>query len=119
MCLDEVIISQMRIAATNPGDFFSLAAAQGFVSVQTPNSLQQTLTAQDLVNSWDAARKAMSRVKDGCVSVGQLNVQLQQFRRNGAPFLNRVMAPAKQLHCFERPDRPLPKQPTNNSALGS
>jgi hypothetical protein len=64
----------MRIRAMNAVNFFSLTGTQRFLLVQTPSPLQQTLPAQDFVDSRDATGEIVRNVKDRGVRVGQFNI---------------------------------------------
>ena len=65
-------------------DVLSLPRAEPFRRVQAPDALKQTLPPQHLVQARDAAGKAVRRVEEGCIAVGDLSPAPQQFGRDGA-----------------------------------
>jgi hypothetical protein len=66
---DEFIIVQVRIGLANPVDLFFLTRTECFLGIQAPDALEQSLSAQNLVNPGDTTRKAMGGVKESGVGV--------------------------------------------------
>src|SRR6266436_2305930 len=107
----------MGISSANAADLFGLAGTQDFRRVQTPGAREQALAAQYFVDAGYAASKAMRRIENRGVGVGQFNVPLQEFTGDSGAFCNGAMAFAEQFHRTVRPDRPLAEQTADDSAF--
>ena len=79
MRIDENVIAQMRIGAADAVDFFELAGAEGFVLVEAPETFEQALTAEDFMQTGDAAAEDVRGVEEGRVAVGDLDAETQQL----------------------------------------
>lgn len=65
----EVVVDQVRVGLVDAVDFFALAGAESFGWIETPNTSEEALAAQDFVNTGDAAGEAVRSVEDGGVRV--------------------------------------------------
>src|SRR5436305_275371 len=75
MCGHEAIIIEMRVGPANPVDLFRLACAQTFIRVEAPDTLQQTLAAQDFVN---AGQPTPKRKRPRAAPGGGLEIKADQ-----------------------------------------
>ena len=62
---DEFVVVEVWVGESDSIDFRELARAEGFVSVEAPETLQQPLASQDFVEARDAAAEAVRRVEEG------------------------------------------------------
>lgn len=103
----------MRIVPVNSVNLRGLARRQRFMRIQAPCASQQPLSAEHLMNAWNAACKLMRRIEEGCIGIRDLGI-------TGQPFLGKVVLSAcfldlfQQLHRFIRPNRPVTKQAADN-----
>ena len=81
MAGDELVVVEVRIGLINSTDLGKLTETQCLAVIEAPDPLQQALLAQDFVQPGDAAAKAIGRIKDGGIAVGDLHAELQEFRR--------------------------------------
>src|SRR5262249_40929579 len=79
---DEGVIVQLRIAGVDAGNFFALAEAEGFVRVETPDSFEKALAAQDFVKTGNAAGEMIGGVEEGGVGIGDFETFLEKLRRD-------------------------------------
>ena len=68
----EVVILQSRIGVEYPVDLASLPSRQQLTPVETPGPPHQPLAPQHFVDAAEAAGKAVSRIENGAVGVGQV-----------------------------------------------
>src|SRR5947207_9152369 len=72
MLLDELVVLQVRICSANPIDFLALSRRKILVGIQAPSAFKQFLTAQNFMDSRNAASEIMRWIKDRGIGVGQL-----------------------------------------------
>ena len=70
----EIIVVKLRIAVIDSINLFHLAGRKLFARVETPAARQQSLSAQNLVQTGDATREIMLRVE-------QRGVRIRDFGR--------------------------------------
>jgi hypothetical protein len=96
-------------------DLFHLPWRQVLVGIEAPAPLQQALAPQHLVQSRDAAGKAVAHVEEGGVGVREGRARRQQVERacaaRAAARADRVEGP----HRLARPHRPLAEQPAREA----
>ena len=63
MFLHERVVVQVRISGINATDFLTLAGAQGFIRVEAPDSFEQALSPEDLMNAGNASGERMAYVE--------------------------------------------------------
>src|ERR1035438_4959341 len=81
---DEAIVVQVRVGGINAVNLFTLARAETFTGVKTPDAFKQSLTPQHLVQTGDATGEVIRRIEEGRIAVGDLNGTSQEFGGNGA-----------------------------------
>ena len=64
MLTDEVVVVELRIPGINPGDFLELAGAECLVGIKAPDAFEQSLAAQDFVQTGGAAGKMIGGVEE-------------------------------------------------------
>jgi len=67
--LNKVVVTQVRVCIIDSFDLLSLSRAKGLFGIQTPDSFEQTLTAQDLMESGNATGEVVRSVEKNCVGV--------------------------------------------------
>ena len=105
----EIVIDEMGISTAHAIDLFELPRGQFLIGVKTPASLKESLAAQDLMYTRDAAVKMMRRIKQGSVRIGNLRRESQKFRRRSA---------ASGREMFDRllsPHSPMAEQSSNDA----
>src|SRR5258706_15639612 len=107
MLRDEVVIIQMRIGAMDPIDFFALPGAWQLLPVQAPDSFKQSLAAQHLVYSRNAARVTVGGIEERGVCIRDFDTAVNHFHRNGFTGLSDAAAFSVEFHRFLCPDRPM------------
>src|SRR4051794_32452796 len=70
---DEGVVVEMGIGMIHTVDLGELAGAEGFVWVQAPDAFEQALSAQNFMQSGDAAFEAIGSIEEGSVGVGNFN----------------------------------------------
>ena len=60
----------MGIGGVDAVDLLLLSGAEGFVGIQAPDSFQEALPPQDLMQAGDAAGEIVRHVEKGCVGIG-------------------------------------------------
>ncbi len=116
MVANEFVVIKIRVRCIDTRDFFVLARAKRFLWVKAPNSFEQALTAQNLVESGDAAGKFICGVKKGSVRIGDLPTFLNQFGRDWRAGENRA-AFFLELNGVLRPDRPVAEEAADDAAF--
>src|SRR5215470_20395509 len=71
--LHKCVVLQMRIRLTDSINFFHLTGRQLLVRVKAPAPCEQSLSTKYFVNTRDAPMKAMRRIEDCGVGVGDLS----------------------------------------------
>src|SRR3954453_9921150 len=96
--------------AADPVDLEHLARAQALPWIEAPDSLHQSLPAQDFVAAGDAAVKIVGDVEEGAVAIGDARIQRQQVggQRTLSP---RGTAHLELFYGARGPHRPVPEQP--------
>ncbi len=117
MTRHELVISQMRISAAHAIDFFALSGAESFGGIEAPDAFEQPLPPQDVVNPGDAARVLVCRIEKGGVCVRDLVGAAKQFGRDGFSGAREAPAFRVELDGLAGPDRPVPEQAADDSAL--
>src|SRR5690349_9876163 len=117
MCGDEVVVVQMWVTSMNPVDLFTLAGAERFVWVQTPNPFEQTLTMQHFVQTGDATGVAIGGVEEGSVAIGNFNSGSEQVGGDWLIGRRNLPALAEKFHRPLCPHRPVSQEPANNAAF--
>ncbi len=74
---DEVVVMQVRIGAVDSINLFELTWAECFMLVEAPDALQQTLAAEDLMQSGDAATEAVRGIKESGIAVRDLDTEAE------------------------------------------
>ena len=70
--LYEFVIVEMRIKLVDSVDLFTLSGGESFVGIETPDTLHNALTSEDLMNTCDAALESVCGIKECCVAVCNL-----------------------------------------------
>lgn len=107
---DELVIVQMRIRPADTVDLGKLPRARALVFIQAPETFEKPLSAQDLMQTGDAAPEAVRRVKEGGVAIRDLDPQAHELRRGVRP-----AAAFQQFHGRPRPDRPVAEQASDDA----
>ena len=111
---DEKIVVEMRISCIHPVDLFLLPNTESLCLVKTPDSLEKSLTPQHFVKASDTATESIGTVKKCSVAIGDFDSQSQNFRCR-----TRSLNFSQHLDGTLCPNRPMPKQPANDSSLNS
>lgn len=82
MLCDKFIIVQVRIIAVHPVDLLGLSGTEGFAGVKAPKAGQEALSAEDLMQPWNAASKTIGGVEERGVGVCDLPCQAEQIWRH-------------------------------------
>lgn len=77
MLRDEIVVVQMRIGGMHAVDLLKLARTERFFGVEAPQAFEQALTAQDFMQTSDAAVETVRRVEEGGVAIGHLDAEAQ------------------------------------------
>lgn len=117
MFTDEVVVVELRIRGINPRDFLELAGAERFVGIQAPDAFEQSLAAQDFVQTGDAAGKMIGGVEERCVCIRDFETLAKKFRWNTPLSLCRCVALVEELHGFASPDGPMTEKAADDPAL--
>src|ERR1017187_3203348 len=117
MRVDEGIVVQVRVGGINAVNLFTLARAETFTGVKTPDAFKQSLTPQHLVQTGDATGEVIRRIEEGRIAVGDLNGTSQEFGGNGAVAFNGPMTLPEQFNRLAGPDRPGTQQTAYDAAL--
>ena len=117
MLSDEFIIVHLGVDTIDAVDRLSLAGAEGFVGVETPNAFEQPLTTKDLVNAGDAAGVVVRHIKKRGVGVGCRDGQAKQIRRDAFRLSRGVMAFVQEIDRATSPDGPMAQQPSDDPSL--
>ena len=72
---DEVVVVKMRVRAMDAVNLGKLPRAQRFMLIETPESFEQALAAQDFVQSGDAAAESVCSIEEGGVAVGDFDTE--------------------------------------------
>jgi hypothetical protein len=64
---DKFIIIQVGIGGIHAIYFLQLSRAESFLRIQAPDSLQQSLPAQNFMQSCDTSKEIVGHVEEGCV----------------------------------------------------
>ena len=75
MLCDEGIVVKVRIGAIHAVNILKLSGAEGFVFIEAPDSLHQSLPTQHLMQTGDAATESVGGVKEGGIAIGHLNTE--------------------------------------------
>ncbi len=75
------IIIQMRISTIHAVNLFHLPAAERLMLIETPQTLQQALATEDLMQAGDAAVEGVGGVEEGGVAVGDFDAEAKEFAR--------------------------------------
>ena len=67
---DKGVVIQVRVGGADAVNLLSLAGAETFARVETPQALEQCLPPQHLMQAGDAAGELIGRVKEGRVAIG-------------------------------------------------
>jgi len=65
MAADEIVVIEVRISLIDAVDFLLLSGSQGLSRIETPDSLQQSLAAEHVVDACNTAGKAIDGVEKG------------------------------------------------------
>ena len=84
MFANEIVVVQVRIRGIHPFDLFELSSAQGFLRVQAPDSFQQALPPQHLMNARDTSGKLVISIKESRVAIRNLHRSSHQILRVAA-----------------------------------
>src|ERR1017187_6745697 len=114
---DEVIVVQVRVGGINAVNLLTLARAETFTGVKTPDTFKQPLPPQHLVQTGDATGEVIRCVEKGRVAVGHFNGTPQEFGGNGAAAFNGPMTLPEQFNRLAGPDRPVTQQTAYEAAL--
>src|SRR5690242_19731252 len=79
VCGDKGVIREMRIRAADAVDLFALAKSERFIRVEAPDAFEQALAPQNLVDTGDAAAKAIRHIKEGGVGVSDFDATPKQL----------------------------------------
>src|SRR5438046_8893082 len=108
------VVMQMRIGAADSIDFGVLARRETLICIEAPCAFEQALSAQDLVNSRNAAGEIVRRIKNRSVAVGYLRRQCEE--RSGNRFAaTQAFAFGQQIDGFACPASPLAEQTAGNA----
>src|SRR5260370_1000352 len=97
----------MGIGGVDAIDLFSLSGAEGFVGIQAPDTFQEALPPQDLMQSRDAVGEIVRRVEKGCVGIGNFGAPLQQIFRSASSSGHNGMALLQKIDGASSPYRPV------------
>src|SRR5438477_2310882 len=111
------VVIQFRISEIDSINLPCLTGTQGLVWVQTPDSFQQPLAAQHLVNARDAAGVTIRSIEESGVGVGDFHGTTQQVHEKGCPRRRDPPALREQFDRRFRPDSPMTEQPADDAAL--
>src|SRR5690606_26282172 len=91
----KIIVCKFRIGLTYPGYFFRLSGRKRLLRIQTPNTFHQALSTEYLVDAGYTAVKAVRRIKDRRIHIGDGYSLGQQIRRSAVSIV------AALLHFFK------------------
>src|ERR1700737_2368893 len=107
----------MGIRLVDPIDLFSLSRAQVLARIQTPDSIQQPLPPQNLVQAGDTTGERVPRVEKSRVSVRYFDVPLKQILRNAPPVTRNGLTLLQQTYGSPRPYRPVAQEASYDAPL--
>src|SRR5688572_13042270 len=115
MLLHELVVRKMRIAGQHAIDLAHLPRTQLLLRIQAPSTGDETLPAENLVDTWNAPGELMPRVEERRIDVRELRADREQaqwilprlawFRPSGG----RVTL-SQKIDGTLRPHCPLPEQ---------
>src|ERR1039458_6480807 len=114
---NEVIVVQVRVGGINAVNLLTLARAETFARVKTPDAFEQSLPSQHLVQTGDATSEVIRRVEEGRIAVGHFNGTSQEFGGNGAAAFNGPMTLPEPFNRLVGPDCPVTQQTAYDAAL--
>jgi len=117
MLADEAIVVEMRIRGINPGDFLGLPATEGFLGIKAPDAFEQSLAAEDFVQTGGAAGKTISGVEHRCVCVRNFDTPAKKLRWNTGLSADRSVAFVEEFHCLASPDSPMTEKAADDAAF--
>src|SRR5690242_18236394 len=79
---NKIIIVEVRIGGADAVDLLALSGPQRLLRVETPDTFEQSLPAQDLVAAGDHAVETVGRVEDCRVAVGDLRIERHKLGGN-------------------------------------
>src|SRR5215472_17033393 len=117
MLVDEAVVGEMRIRGINPGDFLELPAAEGFVRIKAPDAFEQSLAAEDFVQTGGAAGKTIGGVEQCCVCVRDFDTPAKKLRWNSGFSFDHSVAFVEEFHCLASPDSPMTEKAADDAAF--
>ena len=106
----------MRVCAADAIDFGCLSRAERFGWIQTPDARDESLPPQYFLDPRDASRKAIGRIEERGVRIGDLRATLQKTGRYVSRPRCRLTV-GEQPHCRLGPHGPVTEQAANDPAL--
>ena len=109
MLCDELVVIQQRIRCVDSIDLLQLPRRERLVGIKTNAVGEEPLSAQNFMNSRDAAAKLMSGIKDGSIGVGNFSTPCKHSvepRTIALHFLDSL----QQFDGSARPAGPLTQQ---------
>jgi len=114
---NEIVILQMWVGAANAIELITLSGAELLVWIETPDSFEQALSAQDFMNASDAAGESIRDIENRGVCVSDFDGEPEHFNWNGRGTLRKTAAFCVQFDCLSGPDCPLAQQAANDAPL--
>ena len=88
----------MRICVIDAVNLLALTRAESFVGIQAPGAFEQTLSAQDFMNTGDTARELVCCIEKRGVAIRDFDVSLQNGFRNWLGRGSQAVALVSQLY---------------------
>src|SRR6267378_2053657 len=107
----------MGIGSVDAIDLFSLSGAEGFVGIQAPDTFQEALPPQDLMQSRDAAGEIVRHVEKGRVGIGNFGAPLQQIFRSASSSGHNGVALLQEIDGAAGPYRPVAQKAAHNAVF--
>src|SRR6266576_2827831 len=107
----------MGIGGVDAIDLFSLSGTEGFVGIQAPDTFQEALPPQDLMQAGDAAGEVVRHVEKGRVGIGNFGAPLEQIFRNASCSRHNGMALLQEIDGAASPYRPVAQWAAYNAVF--